>query len=117
MTDAQLDQQMEALNALDEETVKLWLGRAQKVASFFAPAVGAYSKANKALGGRLPKVLGFAFLAVFGSWFLRKLGLYGGATAADAAVASSIETLQAAATEAAETIADAVEEDEFELGA
>ena len=63
MTDAQLDQQLDALNNIDEETLKLWLGRAQKVAKFFSPAATAFSRANKALGGRLPKILGVAALA------------------------------------------------------
>mmetsp|Transcript_14653 Transcript_14653/g.43683 ORF Transcript_14653/g.43683 Transcript_14653/m.43683 type:complete len:487 (-) Transcript_14653:55-1515(-) len=121
MTDAQLDQQLDALNNIDEETLKLWLGRAQKVAKFFSPAATAFSRANKALGGRLPKILGVAALAVVASYVLRWTGLTGGSSkAAEETAAAAMDTLSSTVGEAAEAVAAAVnagEDDEFEVGA
>jgi len=120
MTDEQIQQQVDMLNNIDEETVKLWVGRAQKVAKFFSPAVSAFSKANKALGGRLPKVIGVACAAVVASYVLRWVGLIGGGSSAPDPVPAAMDALQEAAAEAADKVAAAVqgaEDDEFELGA
>lgn len=64
MTDEQLDAQVAAVQNIDEETIKVWVGRAKKVHAFFKPLIVGCSRLNRVLGGKLLQVVGVAFVAL-----------------------------------------------------
>ena len=105
LTDEQLDQQVQALQNIDDETLKKFVGVAKKIHGIFKPFILGYSRLNRLLGGRLLQVLGVAAVALFVRSIARRFS-GGGEEAPD-----GLDALK----EAAETVVAAVvtEEDEF----
>ena len=103
LTEEQLDQQVQALQNIDDETLKKFVGVAKKIHGVFKPFILGYSRLNRMLGGRLLQVLGVAAVALFVRSIARRFS--GGEEAPD-----GLDALK----EAAETVVAAVtEEDEF----
>ena len=103
LTDEQLDQQVQALQNIDDETLKKFVGVAKKIHGIFKPFILGYSRLNRMLGGRLLQVLGVAAVALFVRSLARRFT--GSSDEPD-----GLDALK----EAAETVVAAVaEEDEF----
>jgi ribosomal protein L21E len=103
LTEEQLDQQVQALQNIDDETLKKFVGVAKKIHGVFKPFILGYSRLNRMLGGRLLQVLGVAAVALFVRSIARRFT--GGSDEPD-----GLDALK----EAAETVVAAVtEEDEF----
>ena len=104
LTDEQLDQQVQALQNIDDETLKKFVGVAKKIHGVFKPVILGYSRLNRMLGGRLLQVLGVGAVALFVRSIARRFT--GGSDEPD-----GLDALK----EAAETVVAAVvtEEDEF----
>ena len=103
LTEEQLDQQVQALQNIDDETLKKFVGVAKKIHGVFKPFILGYSRLNRMLGGRLLQVLGVAAVALFVRSLARRFSP--GEEAPD-----GLETLKEAA---AEVVAAVTEEDEF----
>jgi len=65
LTEEQLDQQVQALQNIDDETLKKFVGVAKKIHGVFKPVILGYSRLNRLCGGRLLQVLGVGALALF----------------------------------------------------
>ena len=104
LTEEQLDQQVQALQNIDDETLKKFVGVAKKIHGVFKPVILGYSRLNRMLGGRLLQVLGVGALALFVRSIARRFS--GGEEEPD-----GLDALK----EAAETVVAAAvtEEDEF----
>ena len=104
LTEEQLDQQVQALQNIDDETLKKFVGVAKKIHGVFKPVILGYSRLNRMLGGRLLQVLGVAAVALFVRSLARRFT--GSSDEPD-----GLDALK----EAAETVVAAVvtEEDEF----
>ena len=105
MTDEQLDAQVAAVQNIDEETIKVWVGRAKKVHAFFKPLIVGCSRLNRVLGGKLLQVVGVAFVALV----VRSLGrrFLGGA----APQPGALDALKEAAAEVVTSLGG--DDDEF----
>merc|ERR1719258_841587 len=103
LTEEQLDQQVQALQNIDDETLKKFVGVAKKIHGVFKPVILGYSRLNRLCGGRLLQVLGVAAVALFVRSLARRFT--GSSDEPD-----GLDALK----EAAETVVAAVtEEDEF----
>ena len=104
LTEEQLDQQVQALQNIDDETLKKFVGVAKKIHGVFKPVILGYSRLNRLCGGRLLQVLGVAAVALFVRSLSRRF--MGGSEEPD-----GLDALK----EAAETVVAAAvtEEDEF----
>ena len=116
MDEAAIDKQLEMLDKLDPETVKKFVGYAQKAQKVFGPLIALYAKVNRAVGGKLAQILGASLVAVVAFYVSKWTGLLAyGAPAADAPPAD-LAGLKDAAVEAVESVTAAVnggEDDEF----
>ena len=111
LKDEDIDKQLEMLDKLDPETVKKFVGYAQKAQKVLAPAMAFYGKCNKAVGGKLHKYLAVALLAVVAFYVSKWTGLLGYSPAADGAPVD-LNALKDAAVDAAAAVTNA-EDDEF----
>ena len=107
----QIDSVLEMLDKLDPETVKKFVGYAQKAQKVLAPVMAFYGKCNKAVGGKLHKYLAVALLAVVAFYVSKWTGLLGYSPAADGAPVD-LNALKDAAVDAAAAVTNA-EDDEF----
>jgi hypothetical protein len=105
LTEEQLDQQVQALQNIDDETLKKFVGVAKKIHGIFKPFILGYSRLNRLCGGRLLQVLGVAAVALFVRSLARRF------SPGEEAPQDGLDALK----EAAETVVAAAvtEEDEF----
>ncbi|KAH8072661.1 hypothetical protein JL721_3304 [Aureococcus anophagefferens] len=116
MDEAAIDKQLEMLDKLDPETVKKFVGYAQKAQKVFGPLIALYAKVNRAVGGKLAQILGASLVAVVAFYVSKWTGLLAYGAPAAAAPPSDLAGLKDAAVEAVESVTAAVnggEDDEF----
>lgn len=121
MTPEMVDKQFEILDQLPPEQLKRVIGLATKANKFLAPAVGAYQKLDKMLGGRLKSVVAAVAVAFVSYFVARLLGFFRRAPAVEmtSTEAAFEEDLVGAAIETAvrAAVGDQTDDDEFgELG-